>query len=80
MSSDERTRSLQRLLVQIVHKVSRGSRFVLFTLDDAQNVDSDSWNFISTLAKDSRALCVLGMRPFSPDKPPCLTAGKVKWT
>lgn len=70
MNSDERIRQMHRLVVKIVHKVA-GSRFVMFALDDAQNIDKESWKFITTLSKDSRALCVLGLRPFSADKPPC---------
>ncbi|XP_039261780.2 adenylate cyclase type 10-like [Styela clava] len=70
MNSDERTRVMHKLVVEIVHKVA-GNQFVMFALDDAQNIDKESWKFITTLSKDSRALCVLGLRPFSPDKPPC---------
>uniref|UniRef100_F6RDK2 Guanylate cyclase domain-containing protein n=1 Tax=Ciona intestinalis TaxID=7719 RepID=F6RDK2_CIOIN len=76
MDSENRTRVLHRILVHMVQKIT-ANQFVLFALDDAQNVDSDSWKFITTLSKDSRALCVLTMRPFSPDKPPCQSAKQV---
>ncbi|CAK8694937.1 unnamed protein product [Clavelina lepadiformis] len=76
MEPDEQTRALHEILVRIVHKVT-SHQIVLFALDDAQNIDNDSWALLTTLSKDYRALLVLTMRPFSPEKPPCDSAKQV---
>ena len=62
MEPDEQTRALHEILVRIVHKVT-SHQIVLFALDDAQNIDNDSWALLTTLSKDYRALLVLTMRP-----------------
>lgn len=76
MSQAEITKNMQDLLVEIVQRVA-GSSFLLFALDDAHNVDADSWSFVSKMAKASRSLCVLAMRPFGPEKPICDAAKQV---
>lgn len=76
MEPDKQTKALHKIMVRIVEKVT-DTKFVLFALDDAQNVDNESWGFITTLSKHYKSLCVIAMRPFGPDKPPCAAARQV---
>ncbi|XP_077862654.1 adenylate cyclase type 10-like [Saccoglossus kowalevskii] len=50
---------------------------VIFVVDDAHFIDKDSWDFITDLAEDSSAVCLLAMRPFPPNKASCPSAAKV---
>lgn len=43
----------------------------LFTVDNAQFIDQESWDFIEDLSADSHAILVLSLRPFSSSNPPC---------
>lgn len=46
----------------------------LFTVDNAQFIDQESWDFIEDLSADSHAILVLSLRPFSSSNPPCEAA------
>ena len=49
----------------------------LFTVDNAQFIDPESWDFLEDLSKDSHAILVLALRPFSSSNPPCETASRL---
>ena len=46
----------------------------LFAVDNAQFIDQESWDFLEDLSKDSHAILVLALRPFSSSNPPCEAA------
>ena len=46
---------------------------VIFAIDDAHYIDTDSWDFLAHLASNSSAILLLTMRPFS-DIQPCQRA------
>ena len=46
----------------------RASSFVIFAIDDAQNIDHESWGFLSDLGHDSKALVVITLRDHSMKK------------
>jgi len=76
MTQDGKEKALQRTLVRIVQQTTANA-YTLIALDDAQNLDNASWDFISILSKHYRTFCVVAMRPFAPDKPPCKAAKQV---
>lgn len=49
----------------------------LFTVDNAQFIDQESWDFLEDLSKDSHAILVLALRPFSSSNPPCEAATRL---
>ena len=49
----------------------------LFAVDNAQFIDPESWDFLEDLSKDSHAILVLALRPFSSSNPPCETAERL---
>ncbi|XP_063957938.1 adenylate cyclase type 10-like [Lytechinus pictus] len=73
MTSEQQTKALHRLLVQIVNQ-STSDQSVIFAIDDAHYIDNESWDFLSHLASsNSSATLLLTMRPFS-DVQLCPTA------
>ncbi|XP_071790978.1 adenylate cyclase type 10-like isoform X1 [Asterias amurensis] len=76
MTSEQRIRELHNLIAKIVHQFTL-HQCVIFAVDDAHFIDPDSWGFLIDFAADSSAVCVLTMRPFKPDKPPCIAAHRV---
>ncbi|XP_038075913.1 adenylate cyclase type 10-like [Patiria miniata] len=76
MKSEQRIQELHSLIGQIVHQFTL-SQCVIFAVDDAHFIDPDSWDFLTDFAEDSSAVCVLTMRPFKPDRPPCVAAHRV---
>ncbi|XP_022103709.1 adenylate cyclase type 10-like isoform X2 [Acanthaster planci] len=76
MQNEQRIGELHSLLGKIVHQFTL-DQCVIFAVDDAHFIDPDSWDFLTDFAEDSSAVCVLTMRPFKPDKPPCVAAHRV---
>jgi hypothetical protein len=46
----------------------------LFAVDNAQFIDHESWDFLEDLQRDSHAVLILALRPFSASNPPCKSA------
>ena len=76
MSNEDKVRVCRELIHSLVKSLTEGKYYV-FILDDAHNMDSASWDFLSTLCRSSRSLMVLTLRPFSPDLPPADAARQV---
>ncbi|XP_078349307.1 adenylate cyclase type 10-like isoform X2 [Oculina patagonica] len=73
MDSDQITGHFHTLLFDIVHQFAV-NRPCLFTVDNAQFIDQESWDFLEDLSADSHAILVLSLRPFSSSNPPCEAA------
>ena len=67
--SQEKIKIVHDLINKIVTNLTK-NRFTIFLLDDAHNVDNESWEYLPTLCKNSKSLMVLAMRPFTIDKAP----------
>jgi len=51
-----------KLLLQIVHELSKQDGFLVFAVDDAQFMDQESWDFVGCLVKERHALVVMTVR------------------
>ncbi|XP_067031685.1 LOW QUALITY PROTEIN: adenylate cyclase type 10-like [Acropora muricata] len=76
LDSDEIIAHFHTLLFEIVHQFAV-SQPCLFAVDNAQFIDPESWDFLEDLSKDSHAILVLALRPFSSSNPPCETANRL---
>jgi len=76
MSETQKIRHCQTIIQSLVKILTR-DRFIIFVLDDAHNIDAQSWDFLTTICKSSHSLMVLTLRPFSLETPPHDTAKQV---
>lgn len=75
--SDSRKILIAHQLLRALMDCLTSDKFVLFSLDDAQNIDGQSWEYLQTLCQTPKILTLMALRPFSPDKPPCDAAKQV---
>ena len=76
MSETKKIVTAHQLLRNLMNYLTT-DRYVLFSLDDAHNIDAPSWEYLLTLCQSPKVLTVLALRPFSPDNPPCDAAKQV---
>nr|XP_006812107.1 PREDICTED: adenylate cyclase type 10-like [Saccoglossus kowalevskii] len=73
MSTSKRDLEMRKLLNQIIHQFANKT-CLIFAIDDAHFMDNESWEFLTDLASDSKAVCVLAMRPCPTNKEQCPAA------
>ncbi|XP_077188740.1 adenylate cyclase type 10-like isoform X2 [Paroedura picta] len=80
MDVQKRNAELETVLVQILRK-SAEKEIIIFVIDDAQFIDSTSWDFLDKLMVHVPILLVLSLSPFDQIKHPlCSTASRILGT